>query len=147
MTLKAATGITIGGKVDGQCRLKLFSKTGEVVIKGKVSGGPWTRVFYFGVECRVEGGLRDNLLFGPVTFQKKDWEAEDAAEELKRNPVKVLPLASRSLHCVPVGEETNVHFELKDYKRKELTEAFRMFDVSGHGFIAFNSAKLIGKSF
>lgn len=145
MTLKAATGISIGGKVDGQCRLKLLSKSGEIVIKGKVSGGPLTRVFYFGVDCKVEGGLRDNLLFGPVTFQRKDWEAEDATVELKSDPVKLLPLASKSLHCVRVDEETAVRLELKEYKRKQLIEAFAMFDATRSGLVAFNSVKLIGR--
>ena len=92
----------------------------------------------------MEGGLRDNLLFGPVTFQRKDWEAEDAAEELKSNPVKLLPLVSRSLHCVRVGEDEAVRFELKEYKRKELVEAFRIFDTSSIGLVPFNSVKLIG---
>ena len=114
------------------------------MIKGKVSGGPWTRVFYFGVDCKVNGGLRDNLLFGPVTFQQKDWEAEDAAEDLKRNPNKLLPLASRSLHCVRAEGDSGPRLELKEYKRRELTEAFRMFDLGHRGLIKFNSAKLIG---
>jgi hypothetical protein len=80
--LKAHTGIHIEGKIDGQCKVKLRSRSGQIFVHGKVDGGANTVVYYFGVKrVDVIGGVRTSMLFGDAVFIERDWETEDAATE------------------------------------------------------------------
>ena len=85
VTLKAYNGINIEGKIDGQTKVKLRSRLGQIFINGKIDGGSRTEVYYWGAKrVDVVGGVQGNILFGHVVFQEKDWETEDAAEAERR---------------------------------------------------------------
>lgn len=79
MILKSATGISIGGKIDGQCKVRMFSKSGQIVVHGKIDGGSSTEVHYDGVEkFNVLEGIQTLPLIGTPSVQYKDWETADA---------------------------------------------------------------------
>ena len=90
--LKSATGISIGGKIDGQSKVRMLVKSGQIVVHGKIDGGQWTQVYYNGTErADVLGGVHGNMIVGYSIFMKKDWEAEEAeksAAEEERNTLK-----------------------------------------------------------
>ena len=75
MVLKSSTGISIGGKVDGQTKLRVYAATGQVVIHGKVDGGSATEVLYYGVtNIDVLGDIRTSVFGGTApTFLHTNW--------------------------------------------------------------------------
>lgn len=83
MILKSTTGISIGGKIDGQCKVKMLVRGGQIVVHGKIDGGQWTQVYYHGTErADVLGGVHGNMIVGHSIFMKKDWEAEEAEKSV-----------------------------------------------------------------
>jgi hypothetical protein len=144
VTLKASTCISIGGKIDGQCKVKLSTRSGPIIIKGKIGGGSYTQVYYFGGNISVIGSVRNNIFFGKAVCQYKNWAMEDSSpvQLYKKTSKQHLPIESqKTLHCVRIGQDK---FVLKDYKNKQFHEAFQLFDTKKTGVISYEQVKMIG---
>lgn len=86
MILKSATGISIGGKVDGKSLVKLKCSAGQIVIHGRIEGGPKTEVYYHGISrMDVLGGI-----VGGSICLMKDWEIEDIARAIEEEHLRQL---------------------------------------------------------
>lgn len=84
--LKSATGISIGGKIEGKSLVKLKCSSGQVVIHGRIEGGPKTQVYYYGItRMDVLGGI-----IGGSICLMKDWEVEDIAREIEEAHMRQL---------------------------------------------------------